>query len=57
MNTETDNHHPLNKQFWEYGQNFCVDCLRSGDLVLDSTHSTEVLCKQCKEQRNNGFNV
>jgi hypothetical protein len=57
MNTETGNHHPLNKQFWEYGQNFCVDCLRSGDLVLDSTHSTEVLCKQCKEQRDNGFNV
>jgi hypothetical protein len=51
MNISEDSHHPLNQQFWEYGQNFCVDCLRSGDLVLDSTHSTEVLCKECKALR------
>jgi hypothetical protein len=57
MNRETEQHHPLNQQFWEYGQNFCVDCLKSGDFVLDCTHVDEVLCKECKEKRDNGVNI
>jgi len=47
MNVTEENHHPLNKQFWEFGQNFCVNCLRSGNLILDCTHNSQVLCNEC----------
>ena len=32
----------LSEQFWEYGYNFCVDCLRSAGVYLDCSHTISV---------------
>ena len=32
----------LSEQFWEFGYNFCVDCLRSTGVYLDCSHTISV---------------
>ena len=32
----------LSEQFWEFGYNFCVDCLRSSGVYLDCSHTISV---------------
>ena len=32
----------LSEQFWEFGYNFCVDCLRSTGMYLDCSHTISV---------------
>lgn len=32
----------LSLQFWEYGYNFCTDCLRSSGVYLDCSHNISV---------------
>ena len=32
----------LSVQFWEFGYNFCVDCLRSTGVYLDCSHTISV---------------
>ena len=32
----------LSSQYWEFGHNFCVDCLRSSGVYLDCSHTVSV---------------
>jgi len=32
----------LSEQFWEFGYNFCVDCLKSSGVYLDCSHTISV---------------
>ncbi len=32
----------LSRQYWEFGYNFCVDCLRSSGVMLDCSHTISV---------------
>ena len=32
----------LSAQYWEFGFNFCVDCLRSSGVYLDCSHTVSV---------------
>ena len=32
----------LSEQFWEFGYNFCVDCLVSSGVYLDCSHTISV---------------
>lgn len=32
----------LSEQFWEYGYNFCIDCLKSNGVMLDCSHTISV---------------
>ncbi len=32
----------LSEQFWEYGYNFCTDCLKSNGVRLDCSHDVSV---------------